>query len=97
MSTPGVSVHMAITLMNPESLTREQLNTEFTRLQNEAFSKDIELAAFKAGLQKLDQMLCGLLEMRIANRWADLHAELDRMTEHYQEQKARQPAERKVH
>lgn len=99
MSRPAVDVvvHQFSTLVNAEKLSPEQLRAEVTRMGDELFLKDCQLAQQKEWLQKLHRMLANVCELRLANRWGDLHAEIDRMAEHYKSTLASAQAERKVH
>ncbi len=97
-------VHAFSPQMNPDALTHDQLRREFLRQQEELFEKDLELVELRTQLvlldktaQRLDGLLTKVCELRLDNCWGDLYAEIDRMAEHYQQQKLRRAAEGVVH
>lgn len=95
--TNDVVVHQFSTLVNADKLSPEQLRVEVKRMGEELFAKDCQLAQQKEWLHKLHRMLATVCELRLANRYGDLHAEIDRMAEHYKATLASAQAERKVH
>lgn len=92
-----IVVHQFSVQVNADKLSTAQLRAEVKRMGDELLIKDCQLAQQKEWLHKLHRMLATVCELRLANRWGDLHAEIDRMADHYKSTLASAQAERKVH
>ncbi len=92
-----IVVHAFATWANPDTLPEPELRQALRDANKELLRLDVEVSALKVTVHSLDRTLSRICELRLANKWADLHAEIDRMAEYYQQQKAKQQQAGRVH
>ena len=84
--------HACTTLMNVDALTEAQCRAELKNLQAQSFDKDLQLIDLKQKTAHLDGLLVKVCDLFIAENFSKLHAEVERMAKHLQEQRAARAA-----
>lgn len=92
-----VLVHAYATQANPDTLPEADVR-QALRDANEALwrrdTKIVELTQIAHGFERILTRLC---KFQLDSRFADLHAEMERLADHYKQQQAAQATARKVH
>lgn len=80
--------HACTTLMNVDSLTEQQCRAELKNLQSQSFDKDLQLLDLKQKVMHLDGLIVRICDHFIEENFSKLHAEVERLAKHLQEQRA---------